>query len=140
MDELVVKVIGVPSQTVTLLELIVGVATVGFKTAVVLVTVPQLFVNDTWYSLLFSAAGAALKFKVAVEKFEYTTPLSIELAFDPVIVVQVPDGALVCHLYVKLAPVAAAVKLVPKTLHKTLLLGCAVIVGALLIVSVSTFE
>ena len=98
MDELVVKVIGVPSQTVKLPELIVGVATVGFKTAVVLVTVPQLFEINTWYSLLFSAAGAALKFKVAVAKFEYTTPLSIVLAFNAVIVVQVPDGALVCHL------------------------------------------
>jgi hypothetical protein len=101
----------------------IGVATVGFKTAVVLVTVPQLFEINTWYSLLFSVAGAALKFRVAVEKFEYTTPASTVLAFDPVIVVQVPDGDLVCHLYVKLAPVAAAVKLVPNTLHKTLLLG-----------------
>ena len=98
MDELVVKVIGVPSQTVKLPELIVGVATVGFKTAVVLVTVPQLFVNDTWYSLLFSAAGAALKFRVAVVKFEYTTPASIEFAFNAVIVVQVPEAVLVCHL------------------------------------------
>jgi hypothetical protein len=101
----------------------VGVATVGFKKAVVLVTVPQLFEINTWYSLLFSVAGAALKFRVAVEKFEYTTPASTELAFDPVIVVQVPEAALVCHLYVKFAPVAAAVKLVPNTLHKTLLLG-----------------
>ncbi|CAB4340874.1 unannotated protein [freshwater metagenome] len=88
----------VPSQTAILFVFKVGVATVGFNTAVVLVTVPQLFVNITWYSLLFSVAGAALKFKVVVAKFEYTTPASIVLAFDAVIVVQVPEAALVCHL------------------------------------------
>ena len=98
MVELVVKVIGVPSQIEILPPVIVGKTTVGFKIAVVLVTVPQLFVNTTWYSLLFSVAGAALKFRVAVAKFEYTTPASIVLAFDPVIVVQVPEAALVCHL------------------------------------------
>ena len=87
-----------PSQTAILFVFKVGVATVGFKKAVVLVTVPQLFDINTWYSLLFSVAGAADKFKVAVAKFEYTTPLSIVLAFNAVIVVQVPDGALVCHL------------------------------------------
>jgi hypothetical protein len=46
-DELVVKVIGVPSQTEIFPPVIVGVATVGFKIAVVLVTVPQLFVIKT---------------------------------------------------------------------------------------------
>ena len=70
MVELVDNVIGVPSQTEILPPVMVGVATVGFKIAVVLVTVPQLFVNTTWYSLLFSELGAALKFKVAVAKFE----------------------------------------------------------------------
>ena len=49
MDELAVKLTAVPSHTETLPPLIVGVATVGFKTAVVLVTVPQLFETTTWY-------------------------------------------------------------------------------------------
>ena len=39
----------VPSQTEIFPPVIVGVATVGFKTAVVLVAVPQLFVIKTWY-------------------------------------------------------------------------------------------
>ena len=55
-----------PSQTEILFVFKVGVATVGFNTTVVLVTVPQLFVTKTWYSLLFSEAGAALNFKEAV--------------------------------------------------------------------------
>ena len=62
------------------------------------------------------------------------------LALAAVIFVQVPDGALVCHWYVNPTPLAAEVKLVAKVLHKTLLLGCAVMLGALLIVSVTTLE